>query len=78
MYNYSKIKDIIENEQPLAIEIYGDSIIFELSGDKGIGYSFMEKIKEIFKGKKAEIRCMEYVETQEGYYYNSEDEEEEV
>ena len=53
-------------------------ISFRMWGNKGLDYSRLDKIKEYCKDKKIsiEISVGEYIESQDSYYYNSEDDEE--
>jgi hypothetical protein len=55
------------------------SIYFQLSGHNGVDYAELEDIKEFCKKKKipVEINAVEYCEIDEGFYYNSEEDEEE-
>ena len=58
-------------------EVEGTSgaITFRMWGNKGIDYGRLDAIKEYCKNKKIgiEINVNEYVESQDGYYYNSEE-----
>ena len=54
-------------------------ITFRMWCNKGLDYSRLEKIKDYCKAKKIsiEISIGEYTESQDGFYYNSEDDEDE-
>lgn len=73
----SKVKDKIKkilSKEAFGIEINSNWIIFELSGNKGVDYKFLEKIHKLLLGKHYEISTSEYVESDEGgYYYNSQE-----
>lgn len=53
-------------------------ISFKMFGNKMINYNRLDRIKEYCKSKKINVSISvgEYTESNEGYYYNSEDDEE--
>ena len=47
---------------------------FELSGNKGVDYSILDKVKDLLKGHKFSINAYEYIGCDDaGYYYSTED-----
>jgi hypothetical protein len=65
-----------ENEQFYRVEYLdeGNEIEFEMSGNKRIDYTELDKIKKELVGKKARIQITvtEYVEGETGYYFSNE------
>jgi len=75
-----EIKEVIFEEEVGGTITYEDAmtIDFKVYGDKGIDYTFMEKIKAILnkkKGCKYTLSVIEYVGGEVGYSYDSEEEE---
>jgi len=74
----ARIKQILTEEQVNNLYCNNTGISFDTSGNKGIDYDFLDKIKELLQdNKKAEsfeIGSSEFVESDGGgYYYNSDD-----
>lgn len=73
---YEKMKHLASFEN---VKMFKETseIIFEMGGNKGLDYSELDKIKEelIKKGYKFTITVGEYVESEENYYFDSDDDE---
>ena len=67
-----KIKEILEDDV-YNLSIEEDSIAFEMSGNKGIDYSSVDKVKDYLEKQKVkfEITGSEFAETGSGYYYST-------
>jgi len=68
-----KIKEMVVSFNGFNIELNGDYIGFTLSGNKGVDYKILDKIKEfLLKGDmKFSIRTGEYSETGNGYWFDT-------
>jgi hypothetical protein len=64
------------NERFYEVSYEGGEVSFQMSGNKGIDYTELTKIKDelVQKNAKMEIRVTEFVEGDDGFYYSSEDE----
>jgi len=73
----SKITKLLKENKEVSEDLYiaADTISFELWGNKNIDYSLCDSIKSmLIKNKiKFEIISCEWVESSDGYYYNTED-----
>ena len=73
---YVEMKHLVSFQD---VKIFKDTseIAFEMGGNKGLDYSELDKIKEdlIKKGYKFTISVGEYVESEENYYFDSDDDE---
>lgn len=71
--NAMEVNDAFHN-----VQLDGRAITFEMSGNKGIDYTELIKIKEILEEKEAnfKIQVSEYMECEgTGFYYDSDDNE---
>src|SRR3990167_6512044 len=55
------------------VDVCGTEVTFTMSGHKGIDYSPLDEIKNYCKKNNisVEINVNEYIESNEGYWYNS-------
>ena len=77
----NRIIHILEEEEVTNLYHNSNSISFDTSGNKGIDYNFLDKIKKLLEDNKEvesfEISACEFIESGDnGYYYNSDDDEE--
>lgn len=73
-----KLIDKLKNNNPnfYNVEVYDFEIVFEMSGNKGIDYAPLDKVKEYCEKEKipiVRITVSEYMECGDGYYWEKEE-----
>jgi len=70
-----KIKKMVDDVHGFQKEFEESWISFTLSGNKGVDYEVLDKIKKLLLSNELQfaITAGEYMEVDGGYYYDSED-----
>ena len=73
------IEKLLRSDQTIdSLSVYGDKIIFHMTGKDKINYQILDQIKEKLKkmnGANFTISAFEYEKTNKKYYYNSKNHE---
>lgn len=75
-----KVRQVLDETETKAYHFMAseDYIAFELWGNKSVDYDCLDEIKEELKEYIVEIVANEYTESEDGYYYNYEEDQENV